>query len=365
MASAKQDEYQPSVVFPPGDTIAEALDALGLSQAELSDNMNRSPKFINQIIQGKARIHEDVALDFENVLGIPASLLLNLENAYRLYFARNEKKESLKGLQGWINEFQYKAMQRLGWLRKTDSPEDIALALLDFFGVASPEAFHKHWGGQKFVIAYKKTKAFKSNAYSLIAWLRKGHIQSTGKHHTEYDEKGFRADLPLLRELTTENDPRVFVPEMQARCAKHGVAVEFVPEIPGTCICGAAWWPGKYPLIQLSLRYKTNDHLWFSFFHEAKHILDHSKKEVYISEDGKHDDPKEIEADQFATNILIPQNQWRGFIAQGKPTLSSIVHFSERIKVSPAIVVGRLHHERILPFTVGQGLKIKLKWTAE
>jgi hypothetical protein len=37
--------------------------------------------------------------------------------------------------------------------------------------------------------------------------------------------------------------------------------------------------PGK-ALIQLSLRYKTNDHLWFSLFHEAGHVLLHAPSKL-------------------------------------------------------------------------------------
>ena len=37
-------------------------------------------------------------------------------------------------------------------------------------------------------------------------------------------------------------------------------------------------------MIQLSARHKSDDHLWFSFFHEAAHVLLHSKKSVFVDE---------------------------------------------------------------------------------
>jgi hypothetical protein len=43
----------------------------------------------------------------------------------------------------------------------------------------------------------------------------------------------------------------------------------------------------------VSLRGKSEDKFWFSFFHEAGHVyLQHSKKELYIN-DGVADDPLE------------------------------------------------------------------------
>jgi hypothetical protein len=54
--------------------------------------------------------------------------------------------------------------------------------------------------------------------------------------------------------------------------------VVFVPELPRTGTWGATRWLGDRAAIQLSLRYKSNDHLWFTFFHEAGHILKHGRK---------------------------------------------------------------------------------------
>ena len=57
-------------------------------------------------------------------------------------------------------------------------------------------------------------------------------------------------------------------------CSVAGVSVVFIPDLPRSGASGAARWlsPSK-ALIQLSLRYKRDDQLWFSFYHEAAHIL--------------------------------------------------------------------------------------------
>ena len=71
-------------------------------------------------------------------------------------------------------------------------------------------------------------------------------------------------------------------------CAHAGVAVVFVQELPNTGISGSTQWltPTK-ALVQLSLRYKTDDQLWFTFFHEAGHILAHGKRQVFLETDQK------------------------------------------------------------------------------
>jgi len=61
------------------------------------------------------------------------------------------------------------------------------------------------------------------------------------------------------------------------------VAIVFVPELPKLRVSDATrWLASNKALIQLSLRYKTDDHLWFTFFHDAGHILLHGKREMFL-----------------------------------------------------------------------------------
>lgn len=61
----------------------------------------------------------------------------------------------------------------------------------------------------------------------------------------------------------------------------------------------------------MSLREKTEDKFWFSFFHETGHVyLQHRKKELYIN-DGVADYPQEKEADAFAADWAdFPRLGW-------------------------------------------------------
>jgi HTH-type transcriptional regulator/antitoxin HigA len=102
-------------------------------------------------------------------------------------------------------------------------------------------------------------------------------------------------------------------------------------------------------LIQLSTRLKTNDGLWFSFFHELAHILKHSKKEEFIDFDNtSNSNDKEIEADLFASEKLIPNEYYRQFIQKGDFTKQSIIEFAKKISVGKDIVAGRLAHDKYI-----------------
>ena len=56
-------------------------------------------------------------------------------------------------------------------------------------------------------------------------------------------------------------------------------------------------------------------------------------------------------ADKFASDILIPMAAWKKFIAGDFRKKSVVIKFADDIGVSPAIVVGRLQHEKLLPYS--------------
>lgn len=116
-------------------------------------------------------------------------------------------------------------------------------------------------------------------------------------------------------------------------------------------------------MIQLSLRYKTNDHLWFTFYHEAGHIVRHGKRDVFIDLEQAKDSQKEQEANQFAADMLVPLVDYQAFVQRDKPISAAAVrHFAQEIGVAPGIVVGRLQHDGYLPFTHLNGLKVRFEW---
>jgi len=81
---------------PEGVTLSETLEALGMSQADLAERTGRPKKTINEIVKGKAAITPETALQFERVLGIPASFWNNLERDYRETVARLEEHQRLQ-----------------------------------------------------------------------------------------------------------------------------------------------------------------------------------------------------------------------------------------------------------------------------
>jgi HTH-type transcriptional regulator/antitoxin HigA len=142
-------------------------------------------------------------------------------------------------------------------------------------------------------------------------------------------------------------------------CWDAGVVFFLVPTIPRAHISGVARWLNPHKaLIQLSLYGKTNDRFWFTFFHEAAHILLHGKKEIFLDEwekGEKLESQQEIEADQWAKEFLIPP-EYDTELATLK-SKQAVTEFSEKLGIHPAIVVGRLQHEGRIPMDWMNGFR--------
>ena len=88
--------YEPDFVSPPGETLRDILEDRAISQADLAARMGRPKKTINEVIQGKAAITHDTALQLEMALGVPASFWNERERRYREYLAKVSHDNGLK-----------------------------------------------------------------------------------------------------------------------------------------------------------------------------------------------------------------------------------------------------------------------------
>lgn len=341
----------------------ELLDEKGLSQADLAERTGRPKKTINEIIKGKAAITPETALQFERVLGMPASYWVSLEQLYRSAMARQNENERLRDQISWLTNFPVAEMIKRGWIEERTDKVELLQELLSFFGVASPDAWNELWSNGKGAAAFRRQETIGTSHSLLATWLRQGEI--FGKHMKcgPFDAPRFKMALNEIREWTGHEDIRVSSEAMRDICAKAGVAVVFVPEFAKLGVFGATRWlsPDK-ALIQLSLHYKRADQFWFSFFHEAGHILLHGKREVFVEESKTLGDRSEEEANKFAADFLIPPHLYCKFVENEDFSKSSIVAFAKQLKIAPNIIVGRLQREKKIGFNERHDLVVWLKW---
>ena len=355
-------EIAKSLLSPPGETIQEHIDFIGMSQAELAERMGRPKEKINDLIKGREPITIPTAFQLENVLGIPASFWLNSEKSYRKELYELKKQEELEKEKDWLSAFPINEMQKFTWLPDTKEKHILLGNLLKFFSVASTEEWKRIYVDAEVSVAFKISLAHTKSPHAISAWLRKGEIQAKEIDIAEFDKKKFKDALAEIKELALLM-PKDFTQQLQSICAKCGVAVVFTQNLPKAPISGATRWFHNKPIIQLSGRFRTNDHFWFTFFHEAAHIILHGKKDIFLEnvEGTEIDQEKEEEANAFASEVLIDNKDWKEIINNLPLMPLEIERYAKKIKVAPGIIVGRLQHKNLVLKTFGNELKTKIE----
>lgn len=353
MTNVDSYQFRPDYSGAPGETLRERLEQLGLTQAELAARANLSSKHVNQIMQGVAPITLETAIVLERITGIPARFWNRREADYREGLLRSRPRELSADDKKWLNSLPIKELKRRRKLPAVNDPARLFDAALTFFGVADRESWERIWRGP--VASFRRSKAFASDPGAVVSWLRIAQLEAQDAKVGPFSASTFRKALQQVRSLTAGGDANRVV----QMCAEAGVVVVFVPEVKRCRISGAAWWAGPARgVIALSDRYKKDDFFWFTFFHEAAHLLLHSKKETFI--DGESDDDLlEDEANRFAADLLVPPDHARRL--RSLTTEAAVVAFAETIGISPGIVVGRLQHERIWDWNQGNRLKRSLQ----
>lgn len=360
MSSTLTNEYTPASVSLPGEILQEAIDERQMTQAQLAERMGRPKKTINEIIKGKAAITAETALQLEKVLGISAGFWNNLESNYRESLARTEDRERLGQHLEWLKQINTRFLVEHEWIRPKEDKIDLLQEVLAFFGIASPDQWRQVISEPQ--ARFRLSSRFEVDEIAVATWLQKGRIEASKIKCKPYNADRFANALNDIRGLTVEREPKEFLPKVKLLCSEAGVAFVLAKATPKSRVSGVARWLSKdQGLIQLSARGLTDDQLWFTFFHEAGHLLLHGKDDVFL-EGREHIGKEEEEANQFSADFLIPPQSFSKIVT-GPFTKPSIREFAHSIGIAPSIVLGRLQRERKIRYGGPlESLKVRYQW---
>jgi len=354
----------PDWISPPGETILDVIEERGWNQADLAERMGYTRKHINQLIKGAAGITEEAALKLERVLGSTAGFWLNREAQYREALARQAELADLKPSVSWLAELPIADMVKFGWIQRSSQRVRMVAACLQFFGVATVDAWRGRYANLG--AAYRASPAFEKKNGAVAAWVRHGEVQAETRPINPFRRDGLVELIPELRSLTREPDPAVFNPKLKGLLASVGVVLVVAPAPKGCPVSGLTKWLGPdRALVMLSFRFKTNDHFWFSLFHELGHLLLHGKKLLFLEGWAEGLQPElEAEADRWAASLLIPASKVKALKELAR-TEKAILNFADELGIAAGIVVGRLQHEKHLRWDQYDNLKLHYAWSEE
>ncbi|HAT55218.1 MAG TPA: addiction module antidote protein, HigA family [Lactobacillus sp.] len=352
----------------PGETLREVLFSLNMTQEVLAEHLGVTKKHVSNIINDNVSITPDVATKLEYVLGPSASFWLNLSSNFQNCEAEAKQEELIESQANWSDKFNYNDMANKGFVAATSDKIKRTENLLRFFGFSDFNLMQKSIEKDELLAgAYRISEPESEiNKYALKAWIRQGYKEALSIDLESFNRQRLLDCLPDFKRVALESDPEVFIPELQKIAASAGVAVVFVPELKGCHVNSLTRWLSPFPkaIIQLSLRYKTNDVLWFTFFHEISHILfDHKKPFFSIAGDNQNGE-EEKHANKWSSDFLISPSNWHKYINDQNFSSSGIVDFADKNQIHPGIVVGRLQREKKISYKEFTNLKVHYKWVS-
>ena len=346
--------YQPNWASAPGDTITDILREREISKEGFASSVGLSREEMNDLLQGRSTVTIGVARRLTVALGASVEFWMARDFQYRQDSRRLQEDE-----ESWLRKLPLGDMIKFGWLSPPPLPSEELAACLRFFGVSSVGEWRGNYSGLQETAAFRSSPAFDSREESVAAWLRQGEIEAARIECKPWHSTQFRESLKEIRSLTRQKDPDVFIPALQGACSEYGVAVVTVRSPRGCRASGATrFLTNDKAILQLSFRYLTDDHFWFTFFHEAAHLIMHGQRQLFTSSlEGQRpwilegaDIPttaEEQEANQFAATMLVPQD-FQNELLTLAPNRRAVVRFAHRIGVSPGVIVGQMqHHGRI------------------
>jgi len=329
---------------------------------------SKNPKFLlDQIAEFMAEEAEEMSDQelLEEAGEAARSVGLHVEKLKRTLGERTASARREQAAE-WLSELPLKDMIKFGWLKlSSPSLDEKVSACLHFFDTPDVTAWRDRYRDVLEKAAFRTSPSFDSQPGAVAAWLRQGEIESGHIICKPWDSQRFQRELLNIRSLTRKKDPKHFVPELKARCAECGVAVVIVRAPTGCRASGATRFLSQTKsLLLLSFRYLSDDHFWFTFFHEGGHLVLHGKSALFLEAANMASTKEEQEANEFATRVLIPP-EYQTELFRLRLDSYQVIRFARRIGISPGIVAGQLQYAGRIERNHLNHLKRRFKWAVK
>jgi HTH-type transcriptional regulator/antitoxin HigA len=345
----------------PGNYIRAELQRRGWTQEDLARIMNKPLPTINRIIQGKHSIVPETAVALGIAFGTGAQIWLNRQSAYELTKIKHTYPD-VERRAAIYHRAPVKDMVRRGWIRKTNSIDELEKELSKFFEVES-------LAGELELSAAARSSLHSSVlSPSQRAWCYRAKHLAKSVAAAKFDQSNFEDGIPEIRKLAAFPEQ---IKELPRFLSGLGVRLVIVEHLHQSKIDGATLWlDDRSPVIALSVRYDRIDCFWHTLCHECAHIKHRDKFSLddelvgEVRNEGLSYNEIEARAEMEAASLLIPEKELKSFVLRQKPIYakSRIIQFAHRIKIHPGIITGQLQHLRELTWDTNREMLVKIRY---
>jgi HTH-type transcriptional regulator/antitoxin HigA len=353
--------FQPDWFSKPGDTLLALMEQRELTCETLARKLGAAPSMVQGLLSGAVPVDERLAAALSQHVGGTRAFWINRQTKYVQALSRAAEAVPKDTGSQWVKQFPHRDISSYGWLHTT-SKEELIKAYLAYFGVNTPEEWSDRYERSMRETAFRTSPTFISKVGAISAWLRRGEIEATAITCAVWNPKRVKIALAEMRVLTKAKSPAYFLPRLRKLCAEAGIAVMFVRAPAGCRASGATKFISRNKaMVILSFRYLSDDHFWFTFFHELGHLLLHKSSMTFVDGEPGISGELEAEANAFAADVLIPPGR-REELMDISAKSARIIRFAYSVGVSAGIVVGQMQHRRIIRPNQMNFLKRRFDW---
>lgn len=286
-----------------GSLLRDYLDYYKISQTDFADRLGISKKHLNNIINGKVGISEELMVAISLITDIDIKLIVFAEKQRRVHNYLYEKFNNEKAIKEFLNTFYLKDMVKVGWIKLKNSTNVIqnAVDLLEYLNISSFDLTNEYINNK---VLYKRKDD--ANQKKIYLWIKHCDKLVINQKVNEYSSDNFNN---LLNELKIEENKKYNADNIIEILNKYGIYLVIEKALGGTKVRGCMMVKITNPAIYLTNLFKEKASFYFALYHELAHVKKNynvAKNKIFID-----DATNEVEIDEIALNWMIDKNVWQ------------------------------------------------------
>lgn len=353
-------DFNPDWFSKPGDSILSLMHRRAVPAGVLADRLQGNMDTLRGLIAGLHPVDIQIANVISKFLGGTPDFWIRRQENYDKALDRAVSAIGDRERSGLIENVPSPGPSPRGRMSDVTTAREVRVRLA-FYNVNGMQAWRARYGQSIDATRFRTSDSFESNDGAVSLWLRAGEVEAELASTQPWNPRQLREELSNIRRLSLIRQPDRLLPKLRKALAAVGVALVIRKAPRGCRASGASRFlnRGKAMLL-LSLRHKSDDHFWFTLFHELGHLLLHGDQ-TFIDEDGMTEDKLEAEANEFARRCIIPASLEQDF-EDLLASRDAVLRFSVSLGVAPGVVVGQMQHKGILGYKRLNFLKRHFEW---
>ena len=322
-----------------GPLLKDYLEYYKISQTDFAERLGITKKHLNNLINGKANISEELMIAISLITDIDINLIFFAEKKKRVSNYLYNKYKTDDNIKAFLNSYYINDISKKGWITLKDKTSNTqkALDLLEYLNVSNFDILDTYLDNK---ILYKKRD--NADMKKIYLWIKHCDKLVANTSIKEYNPKDFDK---LLDELKFERLNKFNQNNIIKLFNKYGIYLVIEDALPSTKIRGCMMVKRNNPAIYLTKLFKDKASFYFALYHELAHVKsDYNKAKNKIVIDNVE---TEVMADNFALDNMITKDIYEKI----KNNINNLEKICEYNKIPVCFATSRLAKDGIISYS--------------